>query len=189
MEAAAEMGCAIVRIVCGDQGSWSEDRSVRADNMERLRAPLRAIADRAEELGLLVAVENHADRPTEELFALVSAIGSERLGLCFDVANAARVGDDPVQAARSAAPMTFMTQLRDLPLTGYPRRGPGDWWPCVALGRGDLDIPSVLRALTAGGQCRAWFVEASNVMPGDDERDMVAASLSYLKSFISQAGC
>jgi sugar phosphate isomerase/epimerase len=169
MEAAAEMGCAIVRIVCGDQGSWSEDRSVRADNMERLRAPLGAIADRAEELGLLVAVENHADRPTEELFALVSAIGSERLGLCFDVANAARVGDDPLEAACSAAPMT------------------GDWWPCVALGRGELDIASVLTALIAGGRCRAWFVEASNVMPGDDERDMVAASLSYLRPFIAQA--
>jgi sugar phosphate isomerase/epimerase len=188
LDAAAEMGCPIVRIVCGDQGSWSEDRSVRADNMERLRAPLGAIASRAEELGLHVAVENHADRPTEELFTLVSAIGSNRLGLCFDVANAARVGDDPVEAACSAAPMTFMAQLRDLPLSGYPRRGPGDWWPCVALGRGDLDIPSVLRALIAGGQCRAWFVEASNVMPGDDERDMVAASLSYLKSFIAQAG-
>ena len=185
LDAAAEMGCPIVRIVCGDQGSWSEDRSVRADNMERLRAPLGAIASRAEELGLHVAVENHADRPTEELFTLVSAIGSNRLGLCFDVANAARVGDDPVEAACSAAPMTFMAQLRDLPLSGYPRRGPGDWWPCVALGRGDLDIPSVLRALIAGGQCRAWFVEASNVMPGDDEREMVAASLSYLKSFIA----
>jgi len=183
LDAAAEMGCPIVRIVCGDQGSWSEDRSVRADNMERLRAPLGAIASRAEELGLHVAVENHADRPTEELFTLVSAIGSNRLGLCFDVANAARVGDDPVEAACSAAPMTFMAQLRDLPLSGYPRRGPGDWWPCVALGRGDLDIPSVLRALIAGGQCRAWFVEASNVMPGDDEREMIAASLSYLKSF------
>jgi sugar phosphate isomerase/epimerase len=187
LQAAAEMGCPIVRIVCGDQGSWSEDRSVRAANLERLRVPLGAIANRAEELDLLVAVENHADRPTEELFALVSDMGSDHLGLCFDLANAARVGDDPVKAACSAAPTTFMTQLRDLPLRGYPRRGPGDWWPCVALGQGDLDIPSVLRTLIAGGQCRAWFVEASNVMPGDDERDMVAASLSYLKAFIAQA--
>ncbi len=187
MQVAAEVGCPIVRIVCGDQGSWSEDSAVRADHMERLRAPLGAIASRAEDLGLLVAVENHADRPTEELVVLVSAIGSDRLGLCFDLGNAVRVGDDPVQAARSAAPMTFMTHLRDLPLSGYPRRGPGDWWPCVALGRGDLDIPSVLSALIAGGQCRAWLVEASNVMPGDDERDMVAASLSYLKSFIAEA--
>jgi sugar phosphate isomerase/epimerase len=183
MQAAHDLGCSLVRVVCGDQGSWTEDRSVRAADMQRLRAPLRAIAARAEDLGLLVAVENHADRPMEELVALVSATGSERLGLCFDLGNAVRVGDDPVLAARAAAPMTLMTHLRDLALGGRRRNGPGDWWPCVALGRGDLDIPSVLQELLAGGQCRRWLVEASNVVPGEDEREMVAASLSYLRSF------
>ena len=186
MQAAHDLGCSIVRVVCGDQGSWTEDRSVRAANIERLRPPLGAIAARAEELGLLVAVENHADRPTEELMALVSATGSDRLGLCFDVGNAVRVGDDPVLAARAAAPMAFMTHLRDLTLGGRRRNGPADWWPCVALGRGDLDIASVLTALLAGGKCRAWLVEASNVMPGEDERDMVSASLAYLKSFMAE---
>jgi 3-oxoisoapionate decarboxylase len=185
MQAARDLGCDIVRVVCGDQGSWTEDAGVRAANLERLRAPLDAISARAEDLGLLVAVENHADRPTAELLALVSSVGSPRLGLCFDVANAVRVGDDAVASALAAAPLTFMAQLRDLRLGGGVRRGPADWWPCTALGRGDLDIPSVLAALLSSSRCTAWLVEASNVVPGDDEREMVTSSLSYLRSFLS----
>jgi sugar phosphate isomerase/epimerase len=184
LQAAHDLGCCIVRVVCGDQGSWTEDASVRAADLERLRPPLDAIAARADQLGLLVAVENHADRPTEELFALVSSIGSPRLGLCFDVANAVRVGDDPVVAAHAAAPLTFMAQLRDLRLDLAERKGPGGWWPCTALGRGDVDIPSVLRALLAGGRCEAWLIEASNVAPGEDEREIVATSLAYVRSFL-----
>jgi sugar phosphate isomerase/epimerase len=183
VRAGHDMGCAIVRVVCGDQTSWTTDSSVRAANIKRLLGPLQAIAEQAEVSGLSVAVENHADRTMDDLLALVSSVGSKRLGVCFDVGNAVRVGDDPVEAAKAAAPFTFMVHWRDLPLRGRSRQGPDEWWPCTALGQGDLDIPGVLDALVRGGQSGPWLVEASNVLPGGDEREMVAASLSYLRSF------
>ena len=46
------------------------------------------------------------------------------------------------------------------------RGDPAGWWPCVAIGEGDLPIPLVLDLLVEAPRCPPWLVEISNVMPG-----------------------
>ena len=187
MRAASTLGCHIVRVVCGDQDSWSPDPSVRALQLSQLRAPLAAISREAERLDLIVAVENHADRPVGDVVDLVASGDSAHLGICLDVGNAARVGDDPVEAVESALPWIVMTHLRDLS-TGEASHGdPGGWWPCVPLGEGDLDVPGILDALLRAPNCHDWLVEVSNVTPGNSELAVVKSSLGYLRAWLAAA--
>jgi sugar phosphate isomerase/epimerase len=179
---AATLGCSMLRVVCGDQLSWRPDPAARAARMAALWEPLTTLAATGERLGLLVAVENHADGPVAELAALVEEIDSPALGLCFDAGNAARVGENAVAAARLAAPHCLMTHLRDLRLREASRGDPAGWWPCVALGEGDLDLPAVLAELAAAPRCRAWLVEASNVLPGYSEPEIVESGIAWLKA-------
>ncbi|HLI14813.1 MAG TPA: sugar phosphate isomerase/epimerase [Acidimicrobiales bacterium] len=188
MRFAAELGCGVVRVVCGDQHSWLADPAARRARLERLRAPLATIARAAGRLGVTVAIENHADVRVAELVALVRSIGSERLGICLDVGNAARVGDEPAQAARAAADWTVMAHLRDLRLLAESRGRPDGYWPCVPLGAGDLDLDGVLRALAGAGRCEAWLVEASNMLPGYGEEAFVTSGLAYLRAKRSALG-
>ncbi len=185
MDAALALGCRMMRVVCGDQYSWSSDATARTERRAQLRGPLTSIARQAELVGLVVAVENHADATAAEIAQLVASIDPVHLGTCFDVGNATRVGEDLLQATTATLPYCLMTHLRDLKVQGSSRGHPAGWWPCVALGEGDLPIPAVLELLVGAPRCRAWLVEISNVLPGGFEPAVVEASLGYLRNWLS----
>ncbi len=69
--------------------------------LERTVPMLQTATARAADVGLRLAVENHADLTARELIDLIERVGADNLGVCFDTANAVRVGDDPVEAASS----------------------------------------------------------------------------------------
>jgi sugar phosphate isomerase/epimerase len=188
LAAAQAIGSPLARIVCGDQLSWSVDPEMRRRRSRRLRPCLERVAERAETLGIDVAVENHADFVMEDLVDLLGAVGSRRIGICFDAGNAARVGDDPVRAARLAAPLVLMSHLRDLRIQPASVGDPAAWWPCVPLGRGDLDVPAILTTLAGAPGCRAWFVEVSNLAPGYTELAVIEESLAYLRAAVAEGG-
>ena len=80
-----------------------------------------------------------------------------------------RVGEDPLQATIATLPYCVMAHLRDLNVQDALCGNPAGWWPCVALGEGDLPIPSVLELLVEAPRRPPWLVEISNVMPGGFE--------------------
>ena len=90
MDAALALGCRMMRVVCGDQYSWSSDPTARTERRAQLRGPLTSIARQAELVGLVVAVENHADATAAEIAQLVASIDPVHLGTCFDVGNRPR---------------------------------------------------------------------------------------------------
>jgi hypothetical protein len=65
------------------------------------------------------------------------------------------------------------------------RRDPTGWWPCVALGDGDLPIAEVLDVLAQAPRSNAWLVEISNVLPGCFEPYLVESGLAYLRRWLS----
>lgn len=117
----------MLRIVCGDQTSYTPHWAERKRRLEVLESPVRDLARHAEAGGVVLAIENHADFVMPDLVELVTRIDSESVGICFDVGNTVRVGDDPLAAARSAAPFVAMAQIRDVRVLpgsiGDPRRG------------------------------------------------------------------
>jgi 3-oxoisoapionate decarboxylase len=185
MDMALALGCRLMRVVCGDQYSWSSDPKARSERRARLRGPLTSIAKQAELVGLVIAVENHADATATEVAKLVETIDPVHLGTCFDLGNAVRVGEDPVKAAAATLPYCEVAHLRDLKIQDASRGDPTAWWPCVALGEGDLPIPSVLEQLVSAPRCSTWLVEISNVLPGRLEPDLAETSLAYLRDWLS----
>jgi sugar phosphate isomerase/epimerase len=181
---AKAVGCSLVRLVCGNHFTWKVPVGERT---ERLTPILRRFNDEAKELGLSLAVENHADFPMRDLVALVKSVGDPNIGICLDTGNAVRVGDDLMDAARLAAPHVKMVHLKDMIVIAASRGEPTAWWPAAPLGRGHFDIPGLIGILRKGGFAGTLFVEMPNTYPDwPDEDAAVAESVGYLRGLLKK---
>jgi sugar phosphate isomerase/epimerase len=149
-------------------------------SLERTAAPLERACEAARSAGLTLAVENHGDLTAAELGRLLDQVDA---GVCFDTANALRVGDDVLEAAALLAPRIRMVHLKDVePVTAEtdPVAGPRS----VAYGTGAVPVEAVLDAL--GGFDGLVCVELGQLGPGDDERALVASSVAWLRAYVSE---
>jgi 3-oxoisoapionate decarboxylase len=142
LHAAATLGSPVLRTFVGGfrwQGGLTGHALV-----ERATHDLRRIAPAAERLGVRVALENHLDLLTEELIALLAAVGSDHVGVCLDTGNPFGLLEDPLAVAEALAPHTFTTHLKEFRVTlrrdGLVLRG-------TALGRGDVPNPEIVALL------------------------------------------
>lgn len=74
---------------------------------------LRAIAPLAEELGVLVVLENHEDFTGPVLAEILSAVGSEWVQALYDYGNSQMVGEDPFDALDAMAPFIRRVHAKD----------------------------------------------------------------------------
>ena len=96
LPAAAQLGLPVMRIVAGGPAQ----RGSAAGPVTRL---LREACAAARDHGIVLALENHGDLTARQIERLLDAVGDD-LRLCFDTANALRVGDDVAAAARRLSP-------------------------------------------------------------------------------------
>ena len=154
---AARSGVNVVRatlshILCGDRrtlaGGWP-------DHFSALAARLNTVLPVAADLGICIAVENHQDATTEDLLELAERMGhSPAFGVTLDTGNPLAVGQDPVEAARSLAPIIRHVHLKDYTIHYAPE---GYRLVRCAAGDGAIDFPAILEAVRANGH---------NVIPG-----------------------
>ena len=81
---------------------------------------------------------------TFELVRLIEDVGHDIAGICLDTANVLCHAEDPVAAARRAAPYTHLTHIKDAiihPIPGGYRR------QTLPIGRGALDWEAILPIL------------------------------------------
>ncbi len=180
IELSAALGGSPLRLVVG--GPRLRGREPFADQLARTAPQLRRVAADAAALGVQLAIENHGDLASDQLLELIEAAGAPGLGVCFDTANAARVGEDVVAAATRLAPLVRMVHLKDVeaPATARdPVAGPS----CVPFGTGVVALEEVLAALAEPIAAGAPVcVEISQVRPGDDELELVARSVRWLQA-------
>ncbi|MHC4883805.1 MAG: sugar phosphate isomerase/epimerase family protein [Planctomycetota bacterium] len=98
---------------------------------------LRSLAPVLREHRSRICIETHGDVTTFELIRLIEDVGPDIAGICLDTANLFCQCEDPVRAARRAAPYVHLTHIKDammvLTPTGYrrqtlePGRGMIDW--------------------------------------------------------------
>ncbi|HVR33689.1 MAG TPA: sugar phosphate isomerase/epimerase family protein [Acidimicrobiia bacterium] len=180
LELAAATGCRLLRVVCGDQTWWPEPVDERLD---RLVPQVAAIATRAASLGVDIAIENHADLTIADLIELIERVGCDNVGICYDLGNAVRVGDDVVEAARRAAALVRMVHVKDVRVQPDSIGDPAAWWPTTPLGHGDLPVAEALRATLASPHRPRWYVEMAAMHPDHPDEDMaVEGSLGVLRS-------
>jgi len=125
--------------------AWTQHLADSAAFIHRLAPALRAHGSR-------IDLETHGDSTTFELVRLIEDVGPDVAGICLDTANVLCHAEDPVEAARRAAPYTHLTHTKDGILffseNGYTRQGrpPGqgvlDWERILPiLGEHAPDLP------------------------------------------------
>jgi 3-oxoisoapionate decarboxylase len=177
--AAAELGCSLVRCVAASPAF--RGRVPVEEQLAATVAPLRVAAAEARALGLTLAVENHGDLTARELLDLIERV-DDGLGVCLDTANAYRVGDDPLEAAALLAPLVRMVHLKDVESLDHvtdPIAGPCS----VPFGEGVIPIAGVLEELDGAGFAGLVCVELGQIARGQDELELVAASVAWLQRY------
>jgi len=145
------------QIEAAAEAGWHELHSTLGNGMERYEHPVRwtqQLADSADFIrdlgpvlrqnGSRINLETHGDVTTFELVRLVEDVGPDIAGICLDTANVLCHAEDPVLAARRAAPYTHLTHTKDgiiyFSSRGYVRQG-------RPPGQGCLDWNQILPAL------------------------------------------
>lgn len=178
-----ELGCRTMRITASGShySPELEARFVR-DLDPVLREALRA----AEDQGVTLAIENHGDFDSDALLRLIDRIGSPNLRVTLDTGNLLSVGDDPVEGSRKLAPYVAATHIKDLVLVESSPPGSAEYW-CTPIGEGAVDVPAILKHLSAAGYDGLLCIELESRSPAwrqTSEEECIRMSVEYLRSFV-----
>jgi sugar phosphate isomerase/epimerase len=138
--------------------------------MEMIRAAVRPLVAIAEEEGLKLAIENHADYTCAELIEhVIEPIGSAALGIKLDTGNCPLVIDDPIEAARRSAPICLATHFKDMHIS--PVTPTGGSIVGAPVGRGSCRLEQVARILAEGAPDPADLVLSIEIgwMPSNED--------------------
>ncbi len=152
------------------------------EQIERAIANFKSLMPVCEEVGLRLAFENHLDYRISEVVRVVEGVDSPRLGINFDTGNPVAVIEDPLAAARAAAPYAINAHLKDFRI--QPATGTGEprifWTP---LGRGDAPIAEMVEILAAEAPDPTTLSACVEVAPPPehDPAVWVQASVDWLR--------
>jgi sugar phosphate isomerase/epimerase len=181
IDAAARLGHDVLRITGGSPASRGDEPAEVL--VERLVGPVRRAADRAADVGLRLALENHGDLRVHDILALFDAVDRPLvLGVCLDNVNLIRVGDDMAAGTRALAASTLLVQLKD-----HEAGDPTVWGGpvCTALGEGVADLDGLIAILADAGFDGPVCVELASLGPTDvDELAMIDRSLVWLRTHL-----
>jgi sugar phosphate isomerase/epimerase len=170
----------LVRIVAG-YPTYRGQEPV-PDQMARLIPLLREVCKEARDLGIVLALENHADFTPLELADLIGQVGVPNLRATFDTGNCVRLNEDLIRATGCILPMTEIVHLKDLWILEDSRGDPNASWPSAPLGQGMLDVPGVLAILRRQGFDGYLLIEMAHMHSRwPDEDRAVAESVLWLK--------
>ncbi|MCX6367306.1 MAG: sugar phosphate isomerase/epimerase [Armatimonadetes bacterium] len=152
LKKAAAAGAKVVRftlsgILCGDRrklgpGGWLARRDALAKRIREL-LPL------AETLGLSLAFENHQDADTSDFLWLYEKTGEHvAFGVCLDAGNPLAVGEDPLEMAKTLAPLIRHIHCKDYTIHFAPE---GYRLVRCAAGTGVVDFPRILEIVRSNG--------------------------------------
>ena len=145
IEAAQVVGSPVVRCFMGMEADRTGTVPFREQLDECVRT-LRAVAPKAREAAVTIAVENHGgvDLLARELRALIETVGPDVVGACLDTGNPAYGGEDPLLAAEVLAPYVVTSHVRDTRIWEDEQGAQAQWAP---LGQGNVDLAGIVAIL------------------------------------------
>ena len=159
---------------CRSCASSRAARRIAVNRWGPLRPCSAKPATAARDHDLRLALENHGDLTAEQIEQLLEEVGDD-LRVCFDTANALRVGDDVASVARRLAPAIEILHLKDCAgVWDDPATGPVS----VPLGEGVIPIEAVLDACPHALVC----IELGQLTPTAGERALVGTYVEYLRA-------
>jgi len=183
--AAARLGHPVMRITLGSPASRGTEPAEAL--VDRLVEPTRRAAERAGDVGLRLAIENHGDLRAHEILEVIERTRAHNLGVTLDSVNLIRVGDGMLEGTRLLAPHTLLVQLKDHPPTPDPTVWGGPL--SVALGEGVAPLEAIVGILDEAGFDGPVCVELAS-LGGDevDELAMIERSIGWLRAHVPGAG-
>ena len=115
---------------------------------------LRAIEQLAEQLGVLVLLENHEDFTGPVLAHILGEVGHPWVQALYDYGNSQMVGEDPLDALEAMAPFVRRVHAKDHVLVQGPA---GPVVQGVLFGTGTLPVGETTDQLYAAGVRRFCF--------------------------------
>jgi sugar phosphate isomerase/epimerase len=143
LKVAQKLGSPILRCVAGNLFTRDEghDMAALADHVSAI---LREACKAAEEMGLKIALENHADFTVRELASILARVNSRAFGFTLDTGNIAFDLDNPLRLAGIMAPYSLTTHYKNYRII---RTKTGLALENCSLGEGDIDIVAVAEIL------------------------------------------
>jgi len=177
------MGADIMRIVASSLRFRYEPH---APQIEAVVNMLRESVKIARDHKVVLALENHIDYTSAEIYEILERVGSASLRVNFDTGNTLRMMENPVAAARRLGPYTVATHTKDVEACRHVP--PEEWYffSSVPVGTGLVDIPGVVKALQESSYAGVLAVESDHHKDNQDEDQLVAKSIAYLKSLLQQ---
>src|SRR5579884_3815038 len=120
-------------------GSMADRRGTRPieEYMEATIGVFRAVKTQAQDLGVKIALENHAgDMQAREVRTIIEESGKDFVGACLDTGNPMWVMENPMVTLEILGPYALTTHVRDSVVFEHPRGAAAQW---VALGDGDVN--------------------------------------------------
>jgi sugar phosphate isomerase/epimerase len=144
LEIAKKLSSPIMRCVGGNLTIRDEgyDMVSLADEAVSI---LKEACKAAEDMGIKIAMENHADFTVRELASILSRVDSPAFGFTVDCANLAFDLDDPIRLAKIMAPHALTTHYKNYRII---RTKNGLALENCPLGEGDIDIVSIAQILS-----------------------------------------
>ena len=106
--------------------------------MESTIAVFRSVRAEALDLGVRIALENHAgDMQSHEVRIIIEESGKDAVGACLDTGNPMWVVEDPLVSLEVLAPYVVTSHVRDSAVYEHPRGASAQW---TALGDGSIDF-------------------------------------------------
>jgi sugar phosphate isomerase/epimerase len=143
MHVAKKLGAPLLRCVAGNLFVRDEGHDMAAA-ADQVVAILREACRAAEDLGVKIAMENHADFTVRELASIYARVDSPAFGFTVDVANLAFDLDDPLRLAGILAPHALTTHFKNYRII---RTLSGLALENCPLGDGDIDLVALAECL------------------------------------------
>ena len=106
--------------------------------MENTAQLFRSVRNEAQDLGVRIALENHAgDMQAHEVRTIIEEAGKDTVGACLDTGNPMWVVEDPLVSLEVLGPYVVTSHVRDSAVSEHPRGAAAQW---VALGDGGIDF-------------------------------------------------
>ena len=186
IDLSAQIGAEQMRIVLGNHFNYEMAVEERCAS---IRPALERLLSHAIAKGVRISIENHADFNVPVLLDFISSFNSDHLGLCLDLGNSYRVGDDlDLLTAEIDVKRVFMVQAKAIrrdPNQPSGLTSPIGWWPTVKFGTGDVHPAPLINRLIERGLSAPIAIELSNLDAGLDEIDVATDAIRYLRELTS----
>jgi sugar phosphate isomerase/epimerase len=132
-----EVGSKVMRCYMGSADDRLSPGGIER-HMETTIKLFRSVRAEAQDIGVKIALENHAgDMQARETRTVIEESGKDFVASCLDTGNPVWCIEDPFVALETLAPYVVTTHVRDSCVFEHPRGAAFQW---VALGDGNVDL-------------------------------------------------